>query len=215
MNCEEFAEIVPDLLRKQPVASEKELGALTHARVCPACSLRMEQERVLTARLQALARSMAVEEAPAWIEERLLSQFRWLTHSGDRSARRSWSSASGAIAAGLVLLILSAYLVTLSPPQPEQELTGTRPTGAGFEGAAPSGSEGRTLRPQVVTDFIPLMDAYSMEVSGRGHLVRVRLERTALLWMGLPMNENLPEGFVLADVLIGDDGLARAVRFVR
>lgn len=100
---------------------------------------------------------MAVAEAPVWIEERLLSQFRWPTPSGDRSARRSWSSALGAIAAGLVLLILSAYPVTLSPPQPEQELTGTRPTGAGFKGAAPSGSEGRTLRPQIVTIHDPVV----------------------------------------------------------
>ena len=103
----------------------------------------------------------------------------------------------------------------LSPPGSEQGFPGVRPIDAKFEGTAPSGREGRTLRPQVVTDFIPLMDVHSMEVSGRGHLVRVRLERTALLWMGLPMNEDLAESTVLADVLIGDDGLARAVRFVR
>ncbi len=213
MNCEEFAGIVTDLLRRQPVDSEEKLGALTHARVCTACSLRMEQERVLTVQLQALARAMALEEAPIWIEDRLLSQFRKLAPSGDRPARRSWVKASGAIAAGLVLLILSAYFVMLSSTQPEQMHTRTRPVES--QGVAPFGREGGSFRPQVVTDFIPLLDASSMQVSERGRLVRVRLERTALLWIGLPMNEDLAESSVLADVLIGDDGLARAVRFVR
>lgn len=213
MNCEEFAEMVTDLLQRQPVDEEKRMRALTHARVCSTCSLRMEQEQALTVQLRALARAMAPEEAPVWIEERVLSQFRKRTPSTDRPPRRSWLTASGAIAAGLVLLILSAYFVMLNSPQPEQIHTRTR--AIENQGSAPPGRGSSTLRRLVVTDFIPLVDASSMGASERGHLLRVRLDRTALLWIGLPMNEDLAESSILADVLIGDDGLARAVRFVR
>jgi hypothetical protein len=48
-----------------------------------------------------------------------------------------------------------------------------------------------------------------------GHVVRVELPRTALVSMGLPMNPERAGELVKADVLMGDDGVARAIRFVR
>jgi hypothetical protein len=49
----------------------------------------------------------------------------------------------------------------------------------------------------------------------RGYLVRVELPRTALRKFGLPMNEDRAAERVMADVLMGEDGLARAIRFVQ
>jgi hypothetical protein len=67
----------------------------------------------------------------------------------------------------------------------------------------------------VVTDFIPLTDGDSLKQIERGELIRVRMPRTALLKFGLPMNVESAGIPVKADLLVGEDGLARAIRFVR
>jgi hypothetical protein len=71
-------------------------------------------------------------------------------------------------------------------------------------------------RPQeVATEFIPLVHAGPYAQAEEGHLVRVELPRSALASFGLPVNAEAPGGRVKADVLMGQDGVARAIRFVR
>ncbi|MBA3806329.1 MAG: hypothetical protein H0X14_11540 [Acidobacteria bacterium] len=65
------------------------------------------------------------------------------------------------------------------------------------------------------TDFIPLTYEASQGAMDGGHVVRVELPRTALAQFGLPVNAERTAESVTADVLLGDDGLARAIRFVR
>ena len=48
-----------------------------------------------------------------------------------------------------------------------------------------------------------------------GSLVRVELPRSALESFGLPMNMERAGERIKADVLVGSDGPARAIRFVR
>lgn len=67
---------------------------------------------------------------------------------------------------------------------------------------------------EIVTDFIPLMQGGRFAQGEGGHLVRVELPRSALASFGLPVNAEAG-GRVKADVLLGEDGLARAIRFVR
>ncbi|MET0649877.1 MAG: hypothetical protein ABW208_24980 [Pyrinomonadaceae bacterium] len=79
---------------------------------------------------------------------------------------------------------------------------------------------GRLARPaqaaeEVATEFIPLMQAGPYTQAEEGHLVRVELPRSALASFGLPVNAEAPAGRVKADVLLGQDGVARAIRFVR
>jgi hypothetical protein len=45
--------------------------------------------------------------------------------------------------------------------------------------------------------------------------VRVELPRSALSSFGIPVNADHAGGRVKADVLLGEDGTARAIRFVR
>jgi hypothetical protein len=67
----------------------------------------------------------------------------------------------------------------------------------------------------VVTDFIPLTYGDNLKQIEGGELIRVRMPRTALLKFGLPMNVEHAGVPVKADLLVGDDGLAHAIRFVR
>lgn len=68
---------------------------------------------------------------------------------------------------------------------------------------------------EVVTEFIPLVQAGPYTQAEEGHLVRVELPSSALASFGLPLNAEAPGGRVKADVLMGQDGVARAIRFVR
>ena len=54
---------------------------------------------------------------------------------------------------------------------------------------------------------------YSNVPVTNGHTVRLELPQAALTSFGLEADD--ASGTVLADVLVGQDGLARAVRFVR
>jgi hypothetical protein len=48
-----------------------------------------------------------------------------------------------------------------------------------------------------------------------GQIIRVRLRRSELLRFGFPVNMERYNENVKADVLVGVDGLARAIRFVQ
>jgi hypothetical protein len=67
----------------------------------------------------------------------------------------------------------------------------------------------------IATDFIPLTYGTDLSNLDGGRVVRVELPRTALARFGLPVNAERAAEPVKADVLLGDDGLAQAIRFVR
>jgi hypothetical protein len=48
-----------------------------------------------------------------------------------------------------------------------------------------------------------------------GKVIRVQMPRSALIAFGLPVNVERADVPVKADLLVGEDGLARAIRFVR
>jgi hypothetical protein len=71
-----------------------------------------------------------------------------------------------------------------------------------------------SVNEEVMTDFLPLTYGGLSQFEG-GQVVRVELPRSALQSMGLPMNAERASERVKADVLLGHDGVARAIRFVR
>jgi hypothetical protein len=73
----------------------------------------------------------------------------------------------------------------------------------------------RTANDRVETEFIPFMAAGPQFPSEQRQFVRVKLPRSALQVFGLPMNMERAREPVQADVMLGEDGRALAVRFVR
>jgi hypothetical protein len=65
----------------------------------------------------------------------------------------------------------------------------------------------------VVTDFFPLMNPAPS--FGRGQMLRVQLPAAAMRTVGLPVREEHLGDLVQADVLVGEEGMPRAIRFVR
>jgi hypothetical protein len=66
---------------------------------------------------------------------------------------------------------------------------------------------------EIATSFIPLSGNALIPLDG-GLVVRVELPRSALMSFGLPMNMQRADERIKADILLGNDGLARAIRFV-
>jgi hypothetical protein len=68
----------------------------------------------------------------------------------------------------------------------------------------------------MVTVFFPLV--YSTVPMSGARLVRLEVPRETVTALGLDADVSMlgtSSPFVMADVVVGDDGLARAVRFVR
>jgi hypothetical protein len=68
---------------------------------------------------------------------------------------------------------------------------------------------------EIATDFIPVTYGGSANLADGGRMVRVELPRSAMASFGLPFNVDRANEKVKADVLVGVDGLAHAIRFVR
>lgn len=67
---------------------------------------------------------------------------------------------------------------------------------------------------EVATDFFALTSAGDLNSMESGQLVRVQLPRNAMASYGLPVNQERLDKPVTAQVLIGQDGVARAIRFL-
>lgn len=68
---------------------------------------------------------------------------------------------------------------------------------------------------EIATDFMPLTYDDSSQPMESGQVIRVQMPRTALASFGLPINPERANETVKADLLLADDGSARAIRFIR
>ncbi|MBC8031299.1 MAG: hypothetical protein H7Z16_14390 [Pyrinomonadaceae bacterium] len=68
---------------------------------------------------------------------------------------------------------------------------------------------------EVTTDFIPIAFGNASNVQEGGQVVRLELPRYAMARFGVPVNEERYDERVKADVWVGADGFARAIRFVQ
>ncbi|HBY59324.1 MAG TPA: hypothetical protein DEH78_05850 [Solibacterales bacterium] len=124
-------------------------------------------------------------ETPAHVERALLAAFQ-------AEHRRSWVRPWMAAAASVLVVIALSWMIARSGPPP-----------------APAPA------PQASSGFIAIPFASGEPPVGGGYVVRVRLERTALVSLGLPAAAGPGGDSVQADLLVGDDGVAHAIRFVR
>jgi hypothetical protein len=148
-------------------------------------------ERELLQGLHALA-SKGPSQAPARVEERLVAEFR----KGARQRRtRAWISAvsSGAIVAAV------AVLLWIGPLRPQ---------------LATVQREAAVLPDDSAVGFYPLPDAEALPPIESAMVVRLQMPMASLALIGFPINPDRNSDRVEAEVLLGQDGLARGVRLV-
>jgi hypothetical protein len=150
----------------------------------------------------------------------------------------SWKLA--AVAAGILILIsvMAIFWRSASSQKPQGEERAIAPTpgaapspqaeqpagGAQVAGEQPKNPPKRARRnasvdsadeDEVVTQFFSLREGEDLTSLESLQLVRIELPGSALSEVGLPVDPETANEPVKADVVLGQDGLARAIRFVR
>jgi hypothetical protein len=163
----------------------------------------MSRHRELAAGFRAVAAGFRRVEAPPRVEARLRSAFRRQTGSENRAPSRRWIPMVTWAAAFAAMFALAAFLVR--PRQPEVARPAVQRT-----------VELAMLQPQADSDgFIPLPNAAGVAADEDDvNLVRVEVPRSAMIALGLDVSADGAEELVEADVMLGSDGMARAVRFL-
>jgi hypothetical protein len=98
-------------------------------------------------------------------------------------------------------------------------IMGTTPARRGNYQAVPKPSINESRKTstsaEIATDFMPVSYGDNLNEIDNGRIVRVEMPRSALAQFGLPVNMERANERIKADVLLGDDGMPRAIRFVR
>jgi hypothetical protein len=165
-------------------------------------------------------------EAPKHVETALRSAFR--AHARI-PARRGWVQWALPTAAAVSVLIGAAawkmgepvppppaVRLTVAPPAPLPQpapLVAKQVKRASRPRVAPARVE--PPPPEVATEFLPIEDTMNLSPIESGHVLRVQLPRSMMMRFGLPVNQDRMMEPVKADVVFAQDGIARAIRFVK
>lgn len=98
---------------------------------------------------------------------------------------------------------------------PKRKVRRGSSTRATLKSAADAGNTAQLAAGEVTTDFMPIGYVNSASLQDGGSVVRVELPRSTIVSMGFALNMDRSGERVKADVLMGADGLARAIRFVQ
>jgi len=155
----------------------------------------MEDERELLEDLRDLAAD-GPRKAPDRVEWQLRAEFR---KRARRRRAKVWASFGGAaaLAAGIALF---AWVRETPKPAPTTMVAAAAPAVAEDDVADAS--------------FYPLPEAEALPAVENAMVVRVQLPVSSLRLMGFPVEEDGGDGAVQAELLLGQDGLARGVRLV-
>ena len=225
MTCAEFDNIVHDAARPDALDKPVAVMAKFHAQTCERCAARLAQAQVLANALQAVAQDSADLGAPAHLEPALVSAFREHRRSLERKQHRQrrtrlrWLEWSALAAAAAVLLAIGAW--NFSRPRvmgtdTNPSVVVKSPVNSSASGASQQAGSVETVAAEDSnSDFVPLPYGETLSADDSGLVVRVSLTRSALGSLGYPVDEVHGGDLVQADLLVGEDGLPRAVRLVQ
>ena len=245
MNCSEFDLGVLALARNELIDASRREMSLAHTENCFRCANRLAGERALFAGVSAVVAELAEARAPAYVAAALLAAFRQQTAPGHgnnivqmpRRVTRHWKLEAAAVILILISVLsifwlsqrssVEQHVALIAPPAPVIAPGPVSPPvkldggiGSNPEAARPARVRHRAARinrhaTEDVTEFFPLMDGIDLDSLEAVQSVRVELPASALMDLGYRGGPDMPAGTVRADVLLGYDGLPRAIRFVR
>lgn len=195
-------------------------------------------EEALTSSLQLLAEETASLNAPPEIEQKLRETFRARAMVAPVSRRYMgyWMAAGIAAVLLIAISVIALRLRTdrhdqmsadhIAPAQikeeeplvvetpKKQEVVARKPRSRATR-RVPNSEVANHVSREIATDFMPLGYLNPATLQDGGQIIRVEVPRSALVNFGLPVNMNRYHEKVKADVLLGVDGVAHAIRFVQ
>jgi hypothetical protein len=229
MTCQEFGLIARDYARSEWLSAAEHERATAHVAQCPTCRERVASEIALTAALGRVRQRQEHVGAPQNVQAALMAAFS-SQHPKPRpfSKHLYWAvPAAAALLFGIAMTrprpvdpprraSVPPLVETVVRTQPAQEVEPdpqpplvtpaprrTRPMR--LAAATPSAR---------VTEFIPLRFGKPVESGEQIQVVRLQMRRSELMRLGLPVAPDAASAFIQADVLLGEDGMAKAIRFV-
>jgi anti-sigma factor RsiW len=186
MSCREYSSGLLELARDGALDARERQALLVHVEHCAECAGRLDEQRAMQRALQRLAPDeLAVEDE---IEARVLAEFD--RAAGLRRTARS-SAARWVLAAGLAASVsLGAYWTLRRSPAAAPAVT------AASEEA----------------EFLTIPYTIPLAPEERAEVVRMRIPVTALLAAGFRVPVSDPSAAIDAEVLVSQDGRARAIR---
>lgn len=227
MNCSDFENILHELARddaRETLGDAAAVMARFHAETCGPCAARLAEARSLAQTLKDAAEDSARIEAPAGLEASLTAAFREYHRGRERSryrARQSrlrWAEWMALSAAAAVLLSVGAWNFSRGRVDGVKKIRSViaNSAGLGASGVAQTGPVVETATAEDATsDFVPVPYGEGLSPDDSGLVVRVSMTRSALGSLGYPVDELDAGDMIQADLLVGDDGLPRAVRLVQ
>jgi hypothetical protein len=219
MNCREFERPLMDRARNRPMDAALRTLLAAHLEVCARCSAELERQIRLSAAMEALAERAADVSAPPSVEQAILAEL----NAVHGSARRRWIYAGlgGALAASLAM----AWWLTSAPSAKKIEAHAapvapvavvqasvpvqTPPVAVKHTPKRRAKAMAKPEEPFIAIPYTPPLDPRE-----RVEVVRMDMPVAALIAAGLPVGTADPTRQVRTDILVGQDGRARAVRLV-
>jgi hypothetical protein len=245
MNCREFELNVLILVRDGEAPVDSRAEYLKHTGGCNKCAHRLTEEQVLVKGVRAVIQQVASENAPARLETLLREAYHDHFINASPRPSHPLPVVAGFVSTRLALacsaMILSISLLALFAfesrwiPSKHQPVIAAIPlvdsspgkiiVDPGLVIARPVSKRRKLVRHrepvrpaagvnEVVTEFFPLTDedTDSIEIT---QVMRVELPGSAMIDVGLPVAEEELKKPITAEIALGEDGIARAIRFVR
>jgi hypothetical protein len=217
MSCEQVQAIVLDSHSVGATSAAQRSAALGHLSHCPHCAALQESWDAAKEELRSLSEESLDAQAPARVEMRVLQAFR--AERRKAATRRAGIAAAWALAAAAVLV---AGVIAWNA-QHQRQLKSASPDLAAGTGAkvAPAGASqnGSTqlvagLSGDDLSEFTLLPGAVASDTDDAA-IWRVRMQRSSLAALGLPVNEQRASEWIQVDLMVGNDGSPEAVRLAQ
>jgi hypothetical protein len=244
--CEEVRELLVAVARGESITTAGEQFAREHARSCPECRCRLENEQRLSAGLSSLAMATRDLPSPALKAALLCEVRRQQKVTPIRRPAVKWAVLGAAAAAVLLVALfltrqpsvthvaktpapvpppaapvfrepIAAPPATAPPPAPvvvaRSRPAVRRPKPVVRPAVPPPSSDPEPA--EIATDFFEIPYAEPLRPNERADVFRIEMPRAGMAVYGLPVPGGRLNTRIKADVLMGEDGVARAIRFIR
>jgi hypothetical protein len=218
MSCDEVQAIVLDSYSVGATSPAQRASAVAHLGHCAHCAALQESWDAAKEELRSLSEETLDARAPARVEKRVMQAFR--AEHREAATRRAGIAAVWALAAAAVLVagVIAWNAQHQRPRQSSPDLSATHgASGAGAEN--PQNDANNQLvaglsAGEDSAEFTLLPGAVSADTDDAA-IWRVRMQRSSLAALGLPVNEQRAGEWIQVDLMVGSDGSPEAVRLAQ
>jgi len=233
--CEEVRDILVAEARGESVTSLGKRFLSEHVESCPDCRRRLANQQRLSGALAMVGSEASAP--PAHLRAALMAEFQKQQKvTPIRRPILTWAAIAAVAAALLLAVFLNKDRQPSAATQPAQTKVEVPVVVQPAPVIAPPVQASQPVKvrrrpvarqvmakaaprtesdPEVVTDFFEIPYSEPLRPEERADVYRIQMPRANMAVFGLPVSGGRLDSRITADVLMGEDGVARAIRFIR